>query len=495
MKRSLITKAAALLLCIVMSASFCSCSVIYSTALKVMPENAKDDFIIGAIDVNLSIAKSYRTETYGSVIGTVSGESLEVNTHETVIYKNMGKKSMIHHSSTEIETVIADGTTIEDSFCSGYRDGKMYMMSEAQGKNQKIWSPISAEDYIEHLNNVMVDDTFPDVNNDAATKTIEKNEEGKLVLTFKDFSENSVAEFATQINRSLGMLDGEVSLADMVITYTVTKDLYPEKMTVVMVFHSATDAQELPEYNVTTEYGDFNKVKDPVSLDFDDFTQVDDIRVLNDFTVQYSDYQSRAEGEFKISGSLKTTNNGNSMGGSSYNYTVSFTQADGKCTYNIKTKQDGYEYEIKYANGIEKTVAVIPDAPDQTLSTVKKNPAEAYQLLQMLMSPIDFSEHYVADIEIDPRNSHRVTFTLDLGYVEAYEALADEYLGVLSSVVGTIEVEYKDGKIYKVETTVEATINATKDCEGATIVVKEAYKQTFEGLSEENNEENNEEKE
>jgi len=439
---------------------------------------------MGMVNLKMAGVKSYRSDTYSSVIGTMQGKTLEINTHDVEIIKDVGKDSMIHHVGTEVETLIDNGEhTIVTNSAKGYRDGKMYMTFEGDAKKQKIWSEISAKDYAEHIDDLS-DSAFPD-EKEAITKKLTKNDDGKLILTYKDFPAETVREFANQINGTLAMLDSDAVLVNMDITYTVSDDFYPEKIVVDMVLFSHSNDENLPEFTVTTEYSEINEAVSPDPINFGDFTQVEDIRVLNNFNASYKGYQSSLGGKFKISGTQKITKDYERIDGGGYVYNVSFEQDDGKCEYSITTKQDGCEYTLKYVDGKEKTTVKLPNGDTEPVTTTAKTQAEAFGTLRSLMSPINFSENDVINMEIDSQNSDNITFYLDIGAEEAYEVIAEQYNGVLRSVICTVEVKYKDGELYKVDTTIEANIDASENSSRVAIVITEAYKQTFEHQTEE----------
>ena len=305
-------------------------------------------------------------------------------------------------------------------------------------------------------------------------------EDGEMILIYKDFTPSSVRSFSGTISETLSLFGDGYELSDIEMTVTVNDKFYPEKISVELVIESSSDTEaEPPTFTMAATYSDINKTKAPDPLNLSEFTQVEDIRVLDKFNKDYEDFHSSDEGEFKLNLHQEITMDGNTERSSGKIYNVSFEHNDGNCEYTIKTTQSGYGVIIKYADGKEETSVKLADEKTETVSNTDKTQSEALQTLKSLMNPTSFSENDVIGIEINPNNPDKITLYLDIGAEEAYEAVAEQYNGVLRSVVCTVKIQYKDGALYKVDTAIKAYIDVDEESFVIEIIVDETYNLTI----------------
>ena len=400
--KKIITSVLLLILVISLTAALTSCG---EPAYEKLPADER------AIELDkLSTEKMEQAASYDAEISGIA--SFKMNNID-VTADISGKQQLLitelgafMHIEEITEITVMNTTEIAKSI-RGFSNGKAYSSDIAGGKKSAFYSEMTYDEYTAYLSEDS--SSISEFNAESASeKTSVKRSDGGWSLVFEKFSDSAKADLAENFKDILG--DSEVT--DVRISIVLDRDLYYKSFIMDLFF---PDDSAFDEFAIKMDFSAVNAGTTEIAeIDFNDYTKVADIRVLDKLddalnyvpeegekrsvTVTISQHSvsngnvSRAKEIDKISyetvnGKLKYEINAEIPTNSNENYVISYedgTQTVAKYTpsgrlYNTSTKESDDAFErayilgilntVKYNRGVIKTMKVSEDTPNTYVLT------------------------------------------------------------------------------------------------------------------------------
>ena len=312
----------------------------------------------------MSKATSYTTEIDASIKLKINGIDAVANLDGTEkLSKNNGNP--LHEIKLTMELEMA-GTTQLSKHYTGYQYGKYYKSEVSSGSKNQIYSELSYEDYNKHLADMNGSGLLYFNAECAGEKSSAERTDGGWTLVFKSFSEESIAEM--EANLQLILFDNEIE--DMEVTVVLDENLYCKTVILELEFSEESDIEEFACRMNVTEVDTGKTVIDRMS--FDDYIELDDIRVLEKIEKELSFIPS--DGELRaatVNISKRAVTNGN-IAKIKETDEILFGTADGKFKYEVNVDSTPNKYVISYENG-EQTVKLYNSSGNLEDSAAKKS--------------------------------------------------------------------------------------------------------------------------
>lgn len=406
---------------------------------------AKAELIYGLGMNNLDRSESYTYEEELSIkLKKDSHNELKQTT--TVVQQAVydGKKLSVHFDSRNDYTVKSPENTFGDitKHIEGYRDGKMYISNT--NTKSGMYSEISQNDYIEHLNSrVELHNGVFDCEKAEFTKT----EDGFTVITLSDYSRAELERQEEMLN-DYAEYAPDYLLTDITVTLKVDEYYWIYEIVTELSFKCIGEASM--KWKVTGKYSMVN-LTEIADIDFTEYNKVDDLRPGYSLS-EISEATTKAE-KGELTHNVIFTENGNTK---KYNTVIGFTNTERDLKYYITDGDGKYQYE----NGALK----IYDKNNKYVDAVALNRKEALPLLISYFTPISFSYYEVSDFKYE-KNGDTETYTLTL-LQKVRDSLIYSYSGYVVYNIDTVETDIiitvKDGVFTKFDYSIEAEYNGKK---------------------------------
>ena len=464
MKKQLKNLISILLLFSLLMGILVSCSPSEADKLNRMEEPDRAMALSELISVNGEAADSYTVEIEVSLECVYQEVDVEVNAEGSMYYTGLKGDSPAYHSSTTTKTEAMEGE-IENTtrVQEGFRDGKMYRYYREDGVRQRLYSPISWEDfgkYMESRNDVTEFD-FKD--GDCTDITCAQQEDGSWFATMKGFTEDGITPFREMIADFEEMLGEDFAIADVSFTFTTTEDFYLSAFTMEYTFEALNEDNEEdpPVMKLEAEIGKYNATE-PQEIDFDDYTEVVDLRLLDVPEKSMKEFSDGEKGKFQfdINQRVLLGTQKNELIESDL---VSFANKDGKYTYQVEAEQNNYEIFMTYTSGTASTVV---KERGQVISNTSEESTdeEAKAFIDGLLQQTVFDSNRVSDIEKKKGEKNTYIFRMKPKDNELLMSVVDSVGAEEPSKVDTLEytATIEDDKLLRFSLVIDAEIETAE---------------------------------
>jgi hypothetical protein len=455
----------AIILCIALLCPLASCSDKINLMKLEGAERADAFFDI----VNEDPADAYSVGMDMKIEGSLYGLALEAEIEIDTTYIDYKSNFPSYHS--ELKSVITAGEVKQKtSSVTGYRDGKLYEMTERDGVKNALASSISAEDFKAHKDFLVgySDEELEALHKSATVKDCIKNEDGTWSASFSGYSEESVlALIAYAFDTTVLMLDG-YKVKDVIFTIEANSDFLPTDWEYEIVFEKTSGDYPEPEAKTEIEFDNIGTAKAP-EIDLSSYTEVEGLVELQKLRAALGEYlTSEKAGGFKAE-SKQSVNSGTSMNSTHETDTVTYEVKNGKYIFDIdatvKSLIDpaGTDYIITYRDG--KFVMLQKGTSNSQRQEMTESNARLF--IYRLIDPAGLSDALVSNIKTnDGEYTH--TFTIaDPDYAALEASLAP--LGATN-----FKADASVSVVYKNEALEKYYYSMTMTCEagGLTVTVK-----------------------
>lgn len=389
-------------------------------------------------------------------IGDVAYEQLNEGTATYV--EEEGELSYLEQTTT---TVWVGGDKTVTYTDEGYIDGMMFTYNKEGKVESKLKSPITGDEYeafrenqVEDVPEVRVGEGF------CTTMTCKQAEDGTWTATYEGFTEEGMKYFLYIVKSVETALNAEHTLKDVRLTYMADKNLNPVSRKMEYIFEENKDAEtRVPVITADMEFKGINNTVFSEKYDISDFTEVEDLRMVENFTSALSDRQNDGSGAFKVT----TEGDASYAGEKNHSLTeqsVTFKNYNGY-EFTLDYTQEGYDVAISYKNGSMNTV-VREEKTGQKVdsSSDELSDFEAQAMVQQLMNSENITALDIIDAKLVNEESGLYRFTLGdsvkNGLNEQYQAA---YGAKIDTFRGHIEATVVEGKLmcytYHVYTTLK----------------------------------------
>lgn len=409
-------------------------------------------------------------------------ESVELDTTTKVIFFNSGYRFELNgtasvlstkecHYSQHENTVSSEELSMEQTTTAieAYYDGKMYMAVNNGTYDQKLCSEMTHEEY-DRVQEGNLTDEIDIVN--CLEGSYSKLEDGTWNLKFSGYTKKTIDKVLDVLLITDDMLGAPI--ADMEVNLIANADFYVQKLEIKFVF-SAQSGQMTPEFVVTAVYSNYNTATfDAAVLNSEEYTLVDDVRVIDAVTTGIQEKQNAQNDEFTLDIESSYEHLGVTQETAEFDHVI-YGRKNSAYFYEIVAQMEGAEFLIQYQNGEQ-----IVTAQEQT-HTAPQSESDAKLFIDSLIDSARFNANAVTDIEKQEEDVYLLTCgQLDL---EEYTQLMGSNNIVLTAANQQIVVTFQSGELLKVESTL--TLEGTEADQTMKLVSHNIV--SFEELPEEDN--------
>ena len=421
--------------------------------------------LMAKIDKKMDSLDSYEADMTANFSTNLSGYRCTADFTGKNIVSGVKSGKYYYYDSMDGVTEIKDtekNETVESvtsKSVNAFHDGNMFVQNEQGDIQQRLYSPLAAEEYIAYREKQS--GAFDIDFESCVNKTFARNEDKSWTLNYSGYTKKTIDEIVEQF----GMEDlFEEEVEDMEITIHANSDYTAKEMDIRFVFANGSTNSD---FRMNAKYDKYNEAIPIVdTLDTSSYWKVADCRLLTDIEDMLEDLEEKENGSFILALSQKL-----STSFPSYTQTteerdvVTYGKKDGKYYYNVKATYDSGVVQISYENG-KQTVKM-----SGSTETVDQTEEEAKAFISGLINTASYESVRVTGIEKTTDSIYKI-------YCKAADNLYKPVFSSLGSprnVSQVITITVKDGKITEIENsvfasattmaygTVEFTLTSTND--------------------------------
>ncbi len=466
----------AILLCIALLCPLASCSGKPDLMKLEGAERADVFFDI----VNADPADAYSVGMDMKIEGSLYGLALDAEIETDTTYIDYKSSSPSYHS--ELRSVITAGEVVQKTnSVSGYREGKMYEMTERDGAKNALVSSISVEDFKAHKEFLIgySDEELETLHKSATVKECLKNEDGTWSASFSGYSEESVlALIDYAFDPTVLILDG-YKVNDIIFTVDADAEFLPTDWEYEIVFEKISGNYPEPEAKTEIDFANIGTAKAP-EIDLSTYTEVEGLADLQKIRMLLGDMFAADSGSFATDSEQRIEVAGTTQ----YNReidTVSFKSESGKYSFKIDAQVNpnsisgSYDAVINYSDGTFKM-----EGEDISTVTQEMTDSEARAYISRLYDPAGLSNAQISNIEL-----RKEGFTHFLTIANPDYSALEASLSALGAsgfkCEAQVGVDYENGAIQKYEYTMILTAKVS----GQALTVEVKNTVTFGGMNQE----------
>lgn len=442
-------------LCAVMLFSFTSCKK-NSTAGgsgEEKPFEPSDAIALwNKIDETMCNIKSNETDMTMKMVQYLYGMKYDLSgTNHVIEVESDGDFYSYTQQSMTVTCEEAEYSETSESV-TAYYNGKMYISNKSEGVDQKFCSAMTAEEFIEADS----DDSIKDIDfTDCAKSEFSKNEDGTWNLKFSAYTKKQINVMLDGMEMEEGEMGADI--LDMEVTVLADTEFRAKQMSIKLVFEIEEDSTVIPEFAVTNNYSKFNEAQpNPDAIKTEEYTEVDDVRVLDNVEDSIKDIQNASSGKFKYDLKQSTRVYGQTSTYTEKN-TITYGKENGGYYYDVSANISGTKYTINYKGGKQ----TITQGSEKNSTSQSEEDAKAF--IDGLIDCASYHAELVSKIEKTDEGVYK--FTIDNPDIsEIKQNLAASEIAVKSGSQEMI-VTLSDGSVTRIENKLK--INATYKKSGA----------------------------
>ena len=399
--------------------------------------------LMDKIDEKMESLQSYQSDVTANLSTDIYGYHCVANFTGTQITIYGASDKFYYYTVMEGTTEMKDTAknevveSVKSKEIEAFHEGNMFVSSEQGDQVQKLYSPLTKDEYIAYLEK---QESTLDIDYEACVnKAFTKNEDKTWTLTYSGYTKKAIAVVIEAFNADELF---EEEIVDMEITIHADTDFTVKAMELKMIFENESTTSA---FSMTAEYSNYNKATPIVdTLDVSQYTKVADCRLLTDIADMIEDLEELENGSFvlDLTQTISTSYSKNSY---TERDTVTYGKKDGKYFYEAKASADNAKYDIAYANG-KQTITFSGGS-----ETVDQTEKEAKEFISGLINTAQYEAMRVTDIST---KNGVYTITCKQPNENLYQPVFSS-LGISNpTVTQTIKVTVQDGKIAKIENTV-----------------------------------------
>lgn len=384
-----------------------------------MDEPERAEYFYRATDSKMTYAQSGSFDQTMTMQANMSGVSYKQTTEATVTFiAEQDDFIYLEQSKTTVDAG-GQGTIIYSD--SGYIDGMMFSYNREGKDEAKLKSAITPEEYNQFLAKQNEDQPQIQVGKGySETMTCVQNEDGTWTATYEGFTEEGMKPFLYMLKGVDYMVTADHSIADARLTLNADADLYPTSMKIEFVFEkNASSSAPLPVVTMENVYHGWNNTVLSEPYDLSKFTEIDDLRVVEDFSQSLFERSTAPSGSFTVKVVTKA-NGGGYSDTTTDKQKVTFS-SDGGYRFTYEYEEEGYEYKLSYTDG-DLYVKVYDEGGKKVHSeSSDMTEAEAKATVSQLMDPEQVSDVDIVDVETLDAEKGIYRFTLGDAFKNAYD--------------------------------------------------------------------------
>lgn len=406
----------ALLVLVATVLSLASCGVLYA----IIPPNSPK-VVLRRVNFKMSMLDSFKADVSGGMKFELAGE--EVSTEISGVHIESGRNDIddyYYYEKQELHMTSEDGKIDEQTeTLTAYSDGKMYMENKAYDKDQRLFSPITVDEFMNSLFD-MTDDAFEI---EAEKEEFKENEDGTWTYIQSGHTKEDINSFAYNIGSF--ELFSNSKITDMVVTVVADEKFRAKSFLIEFVFEENNESAVKPEFYIKLDYSDYD-CAERVTIDESGYTEVDNVLAIMAFNKKLNESYSDKDASVRIS-AVRDENDG-----SKPMETITIL--------SYGENDDGYYYNIVQDNSIlayaDGTVTVTQNNKSVELD---QSEPEARVMVNSLLNVYAFELISVVDVVDLGDGRYNIVLQLDK---QDYAAMSDGY--VIKETEHTITVKFTD---------------------------------------------------
>lgn len=376
-----------------------------------------------------------------------SMESMELKSSVEAIFFTKGYEYKLNGNSYMLSTreahymegdsvLTCEGRSYEQAshMVEAYYNGKMYTAVDDGTYDQKLCSVMTHEEYDEIQTSSLTEDI--DILDCTSTEFSKREGEG-WELRLSGYTKKTIDQLLKSLSLTEDMLG--IPVTDMTVSLTADADFRVQKLEIAFSF-TVEDEAVMPHFLVTAEYSGFNSaVFDTSKLNAEEYTEVDDVRILQTLNEAMRARMDAVNGKFTldIKNTYEIQGQTNSAQESDI---VTYGRKNGAYCYAISAWMDNQSFVISYQNG-EQSVTV----GDQT-NTATQTEEDAKFFIDSLINSVKYDSNAITDIQ----KVEEEVYLLTSDYVELGQSMGVSGVEV-TSVSQQCKVTFKNNKLMKIE--------------------------------------------
>jgi len=165
------------------------------------------------------------------------------------------------------------------------------------------------------------------------------------------------------------------------------------------MYEQTADKSKTPTFVVSTSYGKYNNADTSESVNKNEYTEVDDLKVIGEIADMIEAYGENKEGRFSVKNEVKSDQTLIYL----ENYQASYGVDNSGYTYEINSEVNGEKVDVKYTNGV--VTITYEDSVQQALQT----PEQAKQSINGLINSAKYGELRASDIKKVEEGVYEIT--------------------------------------------------------------------------------------
>ena len=329
---------------------FSSCAAIDAVydMLGLAPSNADQAYRM--IERETAAQSSYEISGKIDLLTYIGGIRVTARGEGKQIYAGLNTEDDFYHlNESEMHVFVKDVDTgaIDIESRNAYYDGKVFLYSKDSGGERKIYSLMTAEEYIEYITNTSGEPnlTFSDLSDGAADKSFSKNNDGGWTVKLSGYNDEALNTLASFDE------DFDYKAEDITIEIHADKDLRCTKMLVSAKFDSDKRGEDAPYYNMEFVFSSYNNAVMLLNdINPKDYNEVLDVRLLDKFDDAIDAVLGMEENTAFLTATneLKLLNVNNKLIETD---TIKYGVEDGKYFYDIVAIVSGQKIKMRYHDG------------------------------------------------------------------------------------------------------------------------------------------------
>ncbi|MBR5187380.1 MAG: hypothetical protein IKW18_02815 [Clostridia bacterium] len=427
----------AILLCMTL---FTSCKT------KFEPQSAKE--LWDKINETMDALDGYESNGTGSLTLNVSGVKLSMNLKMKSIISGLQNGNYYYYYSTDstLSTTAntsltgESGEVLHEISIEAFDDGKMFVSSESDERSQKLYSPLTKEEFLAYREKK--DKESADINySDCKNAAFSQNEDGTWSLQYSGYTKKTINQLIKSFNMDSADFDFEIE--DLNVSILADSEFHAKEIKIQFIFDEETEKSTSPVFEMSMTYSNYNAIT-PIKPDSSEYTEVEDCRFIYDLEDMLKALEEKKDGLFYLE--LEQV-----LSVPSLNQTQSYTEIDtviygeknGSYFYEITAIAGSDVFDISYENG-KQTISV--SGQGEVYNQTEK---EAKEYVRSLINTAAYAPEYVSSIT--KRGDGIYEIQCKYPDTSAYTPIFEAYAGKLTEMTQVITFTIKNGSIVEIE--------------------------------------------
>lgn len=302
---------------------------------------------------------------------------------------------------TKMDTEVSSDNLDEKQKVSskeGYYDGKYFLTTKGDYYNQKIYSPLTAQEAYDFVmeHGMSFGGYLNCENAKASTK-----DNGDIVFACSGYSKAVLENIYDYFGIDDSIFD--VGIADVEVSITADSSYCVREVSLDFIFEKSENANNASEMKIVEKYSAFDEAYiDPAMINLEKHTEVYDIRILKEIDDMLDDIYESSSGSFDLSISQTQELMGRTYTGEETDKVI-YGKDENGYFYDIESNVNGSDTTIKYRDGYKKTFY----SPDDSMAEPQSE-REARKYIESLINTGGFSIPCVSNIEKVSEGVYRV---------------------------------------------------------------------------------------